>query len=82
MPNYLIDDKAITLNGGVYYVQWLQSELSPAYIGSTVPPTVVLGDLTRLPTGEPESNVKGIIGVMPSLPSTTPVKVIDGKYQP
>lgn len=82
VPNYLIDDKAITLNGGVYYVQWLQSELSPAYIGSTVPPTVVLGDLTRLPTGEPESNVKGIIGVMPSLPSTTPVKVIDGKYQP
>ena len=82
VPNYLIDDKAITLNGGIYYVQWLQSELSPAYTGSTVPSSVVLGDISKLPSGEPESNVKGLIGVMPSLPSTDPFKVIDGKYQP
>lgn len=82
VPNYLIDDKPITMNGNTYYVQWLQSELSPAFTGSTVPPTVNLGDLSRLPTGEPESNVKGIIGTMPSLPSTDRVRVIDGIYQP
>ena len=81
IPNYLIEDQAISLNGSTYYVQWLQSELSPAYLGSTIPPTVSLGDLSRLPSGEPESNVRGLIGAMPSLPSTDPVKVIDGKYQ-
>jgi hypothetical protein len=34
-----------------------------------------------LPTGEPQSNIKELIGSPPSLPSTDPIKVIDGKLQ-
>ena len=81
MPNYLIDDQAITLNGTTYYVQWLQSELSPAYVGATIPSTITLGDSSKLPTGEPQSNIKDVIGAVPSLPATDPIKVIDGKLQ-
>lgn len=81
IPNYLIDDKAITLNGNTYYVQWLQSGLSPALLGSTVPSSVTLGDASKLPTGDPQSNIKELIGVVPSLPVTDPIKVIDGKLQ-
>ena len=81
VPNYLIDDQAITLNGTTYYVQWLQSELSPAYVGATIPSTITLGDSSKLPTGEPQSNIKDVIGAVPSLPATDPIKVIDGKLQ-
>ena len=81
IPNYLIDDQAVTMNGNTYYIQWLQAELSPALVGSTVPSTITLGDTSKLPSGEPESNVKGLIGAPPSLPATDPIKVIDGKLQ-
>lgn len=81
VPNYLIDDQAVTINGQTYFIQWLQAELSPASAGSTVPPTITLGDVSRLPTGEPQSNIKELIGPPPSLPSTDPIRVIDGKLQ-
>ncbi len=81
VPNYLIDDQAVTLNGKTYYIQWLQSELLPAVIGSTVPSTITLGDVSKLPKGEPQSNIKELIGAPPSLPGTDPIKVIDGKLQ-
>lgn len=81
VPNYLINDQAVTINGSTYFIQWLQAEMTPASAGSTIPPTITLGSTSKLPTGEPQSNIKELIGPPPSLPGTDPIKVIDGKLQ-
>jgi hypothetical protein len=81
VPQFLIDDRQVSINGSTYFIQWLEAALLPASAGSTIPPDLVLGNVTNLPTGEPNTGVRGLIGPMPELSATDPYAVIDGQLQ-
>jgi hypothetical protein len=79
VPDYLIDDEQVTINGSTYFIQWLQSNLIPAVVNGPTPSDIVFGDVNDLPSGELPRNVKGVIGGVPVLSSDTPILIIEGK---
>ena len=81
VPQFLINDQQVVLNGSTYFIQWLEAALLPASAGSTIPPDVVVGDASNLPSGEPNTEVKNLIGPIPVLTASDPYAVIDGTLQ-
>jgi len=81
VPQFLIDDRQVSINGSTYFIQWLEAALLPAAAGTTIPSDLVIGDASNLPTGEPNTGVRGLIGPIPGLSATDPYAVIDGILQ-
>ena len=82
IPQFLIDDRQVSINGSTYFIQWLEAALLPErLLGSTIPSDLVLGNASNLPTGEPDTGVRGLIGPIPGLSAADPYAVIDGQLQ-
>jgi hypothetical protein len=81
VPQFLIDDRQVSINGSTYFIQWLEAALLPAAAGTTIPSDLVLGNASNLPSGEPNTGVKSLIGPIPALSATDPYAVIDGQLQ-
>jgi hypothetical protein len=79
VPDYLINDEQVTINGSTYFIQWLQSNLVPAEVVGPTPPDISFGSISDLPSGSLPRNVRGAIGEVPNLSSDSPILVIEGK---
>lgn len=79
VPDYLINDEQVTINGSTYFIQWLQSNLVPAEVVGPTPSDISFGSISNLPSGSLPRNVRGVIGEVPNLSSDTPILIIEGK---